>query len=58
MRGPTDCSDRFRHEQADVYVGRYVHLLVRGPSGLMFRERRAALDLETLRSHGKLSFIL
>ncbi len=37
---------RFQHEQADVYVGRYLHLLVRGPSGLMFRERRAVLDLE------------
>jgi p-cumate 2,3-dioxygenase subunit beta len=49
---------RFQHEQADVYVGRYVHLLVRGPVGLLFRERRAILDLETLRPHGKLSFIL
>jgi p-cumate 2,3-dioxygenase beta subunit len=49
---------RFQHEQADVYVGRYVHLLVRGPAGLLFRERRAVLDLETLRPHGKLSFIL
>ena len=43
---------RFQHEQADVYVGRYVHKLVRGPSGLLFRERRAVLDLETLRPHG------
>ncbi|MFL5269719.1 MAG: aromatic-ring-hydroxylating dioxygenase subunit beta [Stellaceae bacterium] len=49
---------RFQHEQADVYVGQYRHLLVRGPSGLLFRERRAVLDLETLRPHGKLSFIL
>ena len=49
---------RFQHEQADVYVGRYLHMLVRGPAGLMFRERRAVLDLETLRPHGKLSFIL
>ena len=49
---------RFQHEQADVYVGRYLHRLVRGPSGLIFRERRAVLDLETLRPHGKLSFIL
>jgi p-cumate 2,3-dioxygenase beta subunit len=49
---------RFQHEQTDVYVGRYVNLLVRGASGLMFRERRAELDLETLRPHGKLSFIL
>jgi p-cumate 2,3-dioxygenase beta subunit len=49
---------RFQHEQTDVYVGRYVHVLVRGPAGLLFRERRAVLDLETLRPHGKLSFIL
>ena len=35
-----------------------LHVLVRGPSGLLFRERRAVLDLETLRPHGKLSFIL
>jgi p-cumate 2,3-dioxygenase beta subunit len=49
---------RFQHEQSDVYVGQYRHVLVRGPSGLLFRERRAVLDLETLRPHGKLSFIL
>lgn len=49
---------RFQHEQTDVYVGRYVDVLVRGASGLMFRERRAVLDLESLRPHGKLSFIL
>ena len=49
---------RFQHEQTDVYVGQYRHVLARGPSGLLFRERRAVLDLETLRPHGKLSFIL
>jgi p-cumate 2,3-dioxygenase subunit beta len=51
---------RFQHEATDVYVGRYVNVLVRGGAegGLMFRERRAILDLETLRPHGKLSFIL
>jgi p-cumate 2,3-dioxygenase subunit beta len=49
---------RFQHEQSDVYVGQYRHILLRGPSGLLFRERRAVLDLETLRPHGKLSFIL
>jgi hypothetical protein len=27
-------------------------------AGLMFRQQRAVLDLETLRPHGKLSFIL
>jgi p-cumate 2,3-dioxygenase subunit beta len=49
---------RFQHEQSDVYVGQYRHVLVRGPCGLLFGERRAVLDLETLRPHGKLSFIL
>jgi p-cumate 2,3-dioxygenase subunit beta len=49
---------RFQHEQSDVYVGQYRHILLRDPSGLLFRERRAVLDLETLRPHGKLSFIL
>jgi len=49
---------RFQHNATDVYVGRYVNLLTRGPSGPMFRERRVILDLETLRPHGKLSFIL
>ena len=49
---------RFQHDQSDVYVGRYLHVLARGASGLLFRERRAVLDIETLRPHGKLSFIL
>lgn len=49
---------RFQHEATDVYVGRYVNVLVRGASSLLFRERRTILDLETLRPHGKLSFIL
>jgi p-cumate 2,3-dioxygenase beta subunit len=49
---------RFQLDQTDTYVGRYVHVLVRGASGLLFKERRAILDLETLRPHGKLSFIL
>lgn len=49
---------RFQHGATDVYVGRYLHLLVRGPAGLLFRERRTVMDMETLRPHGKLSFIL
>ena len=50
---------RFQLNQTDTYVGRYIHTLVRGPAGgLLFRERRAVLDLETLRPHGKLSIIL
>jgi hypothetical protein len=48
---------RFQHDATDVYVGRYVNVLVRVGAGLMFRERRVILDLETLRPHGKLSFI-
>lgn len=49
---------RLQLEQNDVYIGRYEHVLVRGERGLMFEERKAMLDLETLRPHGKLSFIL
>jgi p-cumate 2,3-dioxygenase subunit beta len=49
---------RFQYEATDVYVGRYVNLFVRGSSGLMLHERRVILDLETLRRHGKLSFVL
>ena len=48
----------FNTEATDVYVGRYVNVLVRAGVGLRFRERRVVLDLETLRPHGKLSFIL
>ena len=47
-----------RHEQADVYIGRYLNVLVRGPSSLIFRARRAVLDREILRPHGKLSVII
>jgi p-cumate 2,3-dioxygenase subunit beta len=49
---------RFQYEATDVYVGRYVNVLVHANAGLRFRERRVILDLETLRPHGKLSFIL
>ncbi|SCK15067.1 p-cumate 2,3-dioxygenase beta subunit [Variovorax sp. HW608] len=49
---------RFQFEQTDVYVGQYRHVVVRGPAGLLLRERRTVLDLESLRPHGKLSFIL
>lgn len=50
---------RFQYEESDVFVGRYVHRLVRGADGrLLFRERKSVLDLEALRPHGKVSFIL
>jgi p-cumate 2,3-dioxygenase beta subunit len=50
--------NRFRHEIVDCFIGRYEHLLARTDSGLRFLERKAILDLETLRPHGKLSIIL
>jgi len=52
------CVHRFRSGTSDVYVGRYDHVLVVGEDGLRIRRRRAILDLESLRPHGKLSIIL
>jgi p-cumate 2,3-dioxygenase subunit beta len=50
---------RMRVEQVDTYVGRYEYTLVRGNDGaLRIRRRRAILDLEALRPHGKVSIIL
>jgi p-cumate 2,3-dioxygenase subunit beta len=49
---------RFQMDQTDAYVGRYMLTLVRGPNGPLIRLRRVELDHETLRPHGKLSFIL
>ena len=49
---------RMRYETIDTYVGRYNYKLVRRGSVLKIRERRAILDNEALRPHGKISFIL
>jgi p-cumate 2,3-dioxygenase subunit beta len=49
---------RMRYELIDTYVGRYEYLLVRRDNKLKIRERKAILDLEALRPHGKVSFIL
>lgn len=49
---------RFQSGQTDVYVGRYRHIVTRRDGQLRLLERRAVLDMETLRPHGKLSFIL
>lgn len=49
---------RFQYGKTDVYVGRYVSKVVRTDEGLKYVERRAILDLEVLRPHGKLSFVL
>lgn len=49
---------RTRYESVDTYVGRYNYKLVRRGDKLRIRERRAILDNEALRPHGKISFIL
>jgi p-cumate 2,3-dioxygenase subunit beta len=49
---------RMRYESVDTYVGHYEYKLRRVDSALRIRERRAILDNEALRPHGKISFIL
>ena len=49
---------QFAREQTNVYVGHYVHTLERDSTCWRIKERRAILDMEALRPHGKLSFIL
>ena len=49
---------RMRYEAVDTYIGHYNYKLVRRGSELRIRERRAILDNEALRPHGKISFIL
>jgi len=49
---------RMRFEQVDTYVGRYEYTLVRRDGALKIQQRRAILDLEALRPHGKVSIIL
>jgi p-cumate 2,3-dioxygenase beta subunit len=50
--------NRLRFENVDAYIGRYDHKLVRQNGELKMLERRARLDLEALRPHGKVSFIV
>jgi p-cumate 2,3-dioxygenase subunit beta len=49
---------RLRFEQMDTYIGRYEYTLVQQEGRLKIRARKAILDLEALRPHGKVSFIL
>jgi len=49
---------RVRDDLVDAYIGRYEHVLVPTEAGLRFKERKAILDLEALRPHGKVSIIL
>lgn len=49
---------RFRGDVAETFVGRYEYTFVRRAEGLKIQIRKAILDLEALRPHGKLSIIL
>jgi len=49
---------RTRMEQLDIYVGRYEYVLLQRDGTLKIRERRAILDLDSLRPQGKVSIIL
>lgn len=49
---------RFRNDDTSTYVGHCEYQLVREEKGLRIQDRRAILDLESLRDVGKVSFIL
>jgi p-cumate 2,3-dioxygenase beta subunit len=49
---------RMRKGRSDTYVGRYEHELVKVAGGFRFVRRRAVLDLEALRPHGRVTIIL
>jgi p-cumate 2,3-dioxygenase subunit beta len=49
---------RMRYESVDTYLGHYNYKLLHAGNQLKIRERRAILDNEALRPHGKISFIL
>ncbi|MGO9452283.1 MAG: aromatic-ring-hydroxylating dioxygenase subunit beta [Candidatus Binataceae bacterium] len=49
---------RMRYESVDTYIGHYEYRLAREHGHLKIRARRVILDIEALRPHGKISFIL
>ncbi|HKN00316.1 MAG TPA: aromatic-ring-hydroxylating dioxygenase subunit beta [Candidatus Binataceae bacterium] len=49
---------RMRYESVDTYIGHYEYRLARDHGQLKIRARRVILDIEALRPHGKISFIL
>jgi len=49
---------RMRYELVDTYIGRYEYTLVLRLGELKIKHRKAILDLEALRPHGKVSIIL
>ena len=49
---------RLRFENIDPYIGEYRYKLSAKADGFTILERRVVLDLEALRPHGKVSFIV
>jgi p-cumate 2,3-dioxygenase beta subunit len=49
---------RLRFEKVDAYIGEYRYKLKAKADGFAILERRVVLDLEALRPHGKVSFIV
>ena len=49
---------RSRMEVTNIYPGRAEYLLVKGEGGLKIRSKKAVLDVDALRPHGKISIIL
>ena len=49
---------RSRMEVTNIYPGHAEYLLVRGGDGLRIRSKKAVLDVDALRPHGKISIIL
>lgn len=49
---------RFKGGSTEPFVGRYRYRLTRRSGSIMIRDRRATLDLETLRGQGAVSIIL
>jgi p-cumate 2,3-dioxygenase beta subunit len=49
---------RMRFQNIDPYIGEYRYTLKVNGGSFAFLERRVVLDLEALRPHGKVSFIV
>ena len=49
---------RSRMEVTNIYPGHAEYLLVRSDDGLRIRSKKAVLDVDALRPHGKISIIL
>jgi p-cumate 2,3-dioxygenase subunit beta len=49
---------RFKNGAADVYVGSYRYRLAVLDAGIQIREKRAMLDMDALRPHGRVSILL